>query len=394
LGDTGNYMRDFFIALTQKPRKDDPWALKLPSLFFSRSVILFTPIGILNIPSTWRLKMLTRQAIWSLLASAATLLAAAAAHAQPPQFPKTPAAPTAGSGASTQIIPVNFTNESTAATVNGEKILVLEVKKILDQRPVSVALTEAQKKELRQAAIDVLVEDALMRQYLTKNTSAVTQADFNKEVQELTAALKKQAKTLDIFLKESGQTQEQLSKDIIARLQWKTLLGRFLPDEKAKTYFDTNRLFFDKVFVRASHILIKLPANPSKEQRDKAMQTMLVWRQEIMTGKAKFEDVAKKISECPSKDKGGDIGQFPYKFVVVPEFAKTAFAMKEGEISDVVQTSFGLHLIKVVERTKAEPSDFNALKDTVREVWAQDEDLYQRILADQRKNGAIKIDLP
>jgi peptidyl-prolyl cis-trans isomerase C len=338
--------------------------------------------------------MLTRQAIWSMLASSAMLLAAASARSQPTPFPKTPATPAVGGGASAQIIPVNFTNESIAATVNGEKILVAEVKKILDQRPVAVALTEDQKKQLRQAAVEVLVEDALMRQYLGKNTATVSQADFNKEVQELQAALKKQAKTLEMFLKESGQTQEQLSKDIVARLQWKALLGRFLPDEKAKVYFDANRLFFDKVFVRASHILIKLPANPSKEQRDKAMQTMLVWRQEIMTGKAKFEEVAKKISECPSKEKGGDIGQFPYKFVVVPEFAKTAFAMKEGEISDVVQTSFGLHLIKVTERTKGEPSDFNALKDTVREVWAQDEDLYARILADQRKNGSVKVDLP
>lgn len=338
--------------------------------------------------------MLTRQAIWSMLASAATLAASASAHAQPAPFPKTPITPAIGTGASAQIIPVNFTNESVAATVNGEKILILEVKKILDQRPVAVALTEDQKKQLRQAAVEVLVEDALMRQYLGKNTQPVTQPDFNKEVAELQDALKKQMKTMDMFLKESGQTQEQLSKDIVARLQWKALLGRFLPDDKAKVYYDTNRLFFDKVFVRASHILIKLPANPTKEQRDKAMQTMLVWRQEIMTGKAKFEDVAKKISECPSKEKGGDIGQFPYKFVVVPEFAKTAFAMKNGEVSDVVPTAFGLHLIMVTDRTKGEPSEFLALKDTVREVWAQDEDLYQRILADQKKNGSIKIELP
>jgi parvulin-like peptidyl-prolyl isomerase len=338
--------------------------------------------------------MLTRQAIWAMLAGAAILSATASTHAQPPQFPKTPATPAVGGAASAQIIPVSFTNESTAATVNGEKILVAEVKKILDQRPVAVTLTEEQKKQMRQAAVEVLVEDALMRQYLSKNTQPIAQAEFNKEVQELQDALKKQSKTLEIFLKESGQTQEQLSKDIVARLQWKALLGRFLPDEKAKAYFDTNKLFFDKVFVRANHILVKLPANPSKEQRDKAVQSLLVWRQEILAGKYKFEDVAKKVSECPSKDKGGDIGQFPYKFVVVPEFAKTAFNMKIGEISDVVQTSFGVHLIQVTERTKGEVADFNALKDTVREVWAQDEDLYQRILADQRKNGQVKIDLP
>jgi parvulin-like peptidyl-prolyl isomerase len=313
--------------------------------------------------------------------------------AQTPPPPKVPVTPAVGNS-SAQIIPVSLTNEHVAATVNNEKIFVGDVKKVLDQRPYPNQLTEEQKKQLRHSALDVLVEDALMRQYLGKHVPNVNQADFNKEVAELTDALKKQGKTIADFLKEGGQTSEQLSRDIVARLQWKALLGRFLPDEKAKSYYDTNKVFFDKVFVRASHILIKLPTNPTKEQRDKAVQQMLVWRQEIVSGKVKFEDVAKAYSQCPTKEKGGDIGQFPYKFVVVPEFAKTSFAMKEGEISDVVQTVFGVHLIKVTERTKGEPSTFDALKETVREVWAQDEDLYQRILADQRKNGTIKIEMP
>jgi parvulin-like peptidyl-prolyl isomerase len=336
--------------------------------------------------------MLARTANWQILAISAVLLAAnVSAQTTPP--PKTPATPASSSG-SAQIIPVSLSNDHVAATVNGEKILVGEVKKILDQRPYPVTLTEEQKKQLRQSAVDVLVEDVLMRQYLTKHVPQVSQTEFSKEVETLQAELKKQMKTLPEFLKESGQTQEQLSKDIVARLQWKALLVRFYPDDKAKGYYETNKMFFDKVFVRASHILIKLPANPSKDQRDKAVQQMLVWRQEILTGKATFEAIAKQHSACPSKDKGGDIGQFPYKFVVVPEFAKTAFSMKKNELSDVVQTVFGLHLILVTDRTAGEPSSFDAVKETVREVWAQDDDLYQRVLADQRKAGSIKIELP
>ncbi len=337
--------------------------------------------------------MLARTVNWRILAVSAVLLAAAQAPAQTTPPPKTPAIPASSSG-SAQIIPVSLTNEHVAATVNGEKILVGEVKKVLDQRPYPVALTDEQKKQLRQAALDVLVEDVLMRQYLTKHVPQVSQTEFSKEVTELQDSLKKQMKTLAEFLKETGQTQDQLSKDIVARLQWKALLVRFYPDEKAKVYYETNKVFFDKVFVKASHILIKLPANPTKEQRDKAVQQMLVWRQEILTGKATFDGVAKQHSACPSKDKGGDIGQFPYKFVVVPEFAKTAFSLKKNELSDVVQTVFGLHLILVTDRTAGEPSTFDAVKETVREVWAQDDDLYQRVLTEQRKNGSVKVDLP
>lgn len=334
--------------------------------------------------------MLSRLAFWQILASAA-ILVAGSVHAQPAKT----------AGGPVPIVPVSLSNEQVAATVNGEKILVGDVRKILESRPYPLQLTEDQKKEMRKAAVDSLVEDALMRQYLSKQVPQVNQADFNKEVQELMSALKKQNKTLEMFYKETGQSEEVLRRDIVAKLQWRTLLGRFYPDAKAKAYYDANKPFFDKVFVRASHILIKLPATPSKEQRDKAVQQMLVWRQDIITGKAKFEDIVKQHSQCPTKDKRdkdnketpGDIGQFPYKFVVVPEFAKVAFSMKVGEISDVVQTVFGLHLIKVTDRTAGEPSSFEALKDTVREVYAQDEELFVRILAEQRKSGDIKIAL-
>ncbi len=337
--------------------------------------------------------MLSRQAGWLILAGAVCLVVRIDASAQgTPKVPITSTSTT--TAASAQIIPVSFTNEHVAASVNGEKILVGEIRKVLDQRPYPVSLTEEQKKQLRHSALDVLIDDALMRQYLAKHVPQVSQADFNKEVQELDEALKKQGKTRQMFMTESGQSEDQLRRDIVSRLQWKALLMRFYPDDKARSYYDANKVFFDKVFVRASHILIKLPATPTKEQRDQAVQRMLVWRQDIVTGKAKFEDLAKQYSQCPTKDKGGDIGPFPYKFVVVPEFAKAAFSMKEGEISDVVQTVFGLHLIKVTERGKAEPSTYEGLKDTVREVYAQDEELYGRILADLRKKGEIKVQMP
>ncbi len=338
--------------------------------------------------------MFSRQAIWSTVASAAIFAGPSLAPAQPAKT-----LTTTGTG-TVQIIPVSLKNEQIAATVNSEKILVGDVRKILDSRPYPLTLTEEQKKEMRKAAVDSLIEDVVMRQFLGKNVGQVNQEEFNKEYYELMAALKKQNKTIEQWYKETGQDETILRRDIVAKLQWKVMLTRYLPDAKAREYYDTNKPFFDKVFVRASHILIKLPANPSLEQRNKALQQMQVWRQEIVSGKVTFEAIAKQYSQCPSKDAKdpktktetpGDIGQFPYKFVVVPEFAKTAYGMKIGEISEPIQTVFGLHLIKVTDRTKGEPSTFEALKDTVREVWAQEEDLFVRVMAEQRKTADIKI---
>ena len=330
--------------------------------------------------------MLSRQAICMMLASAAAVLSPLVCHAQ--------SAPPPTAGRTLAIIPVSLKNEQLAATVNGEKILVGDVRKILDERPYPVTLSEEQKRDLRQEALKSLIDDALMRHYLAKHAAPVNQAEFNKEYDELATAMKKQGKTMEQFHKESGQSPDDLRRDIVALLQWRNILGRYYPEDKTKAYYEANKVFFDKVLVRASHVLIKLPANATKEQRDQATQQLLVWRQEILTGKAKFEDVAKQHSACPSKEKGGDVGQFRWKFDVVPEFSRVAYSMKPGEISGVVNTSFGVHLIMVTERSLAEPSNYAAIKDTVREIMAKDDDLTPRILAEQRKTSEIKVSLP
>ncbi len=86
--------------------------------------------------------------------------------------------------------------------------------------------------------------------------------------------------------------------------------------------------------VRASHLLVD-----TKEEAEKI-------RQEILDGKDFAE--AAKVSKCPSKHKGGDLGFFS-KGQMVPEFEKTAFELPLGEVSEPVQTDFGWHLIKVTE---------------------------------------------
>jgi parvulin-like peptidyl-prolyl isomerase len=87
--------------------------------------------------------------------------------------------------------------------------------------------------------------------------------------------------------------------------------------------------------VRASHLLV----GSQEEAR--------TLREQILMGKP-FGDVAREVSKCPSRAKGGDLGFFG-RGRMVPEFDRAAFSMPVGEISEPIQTQFGWHLLVVTE---------------------------------------------
>ena len=274
-----------------------------------------------------------------------------------------------------------------AALVNGEVIRFAEVDALVNARQI-LPLPRAQKIELYKSALEMLIDDMLIRQYLRKNAPAPNPAETEREWNELKEALSKKQQTLAEFLLESKQSEEQLKADIAARVQWRAFLNARFSEADLQAYYTANKVFFDKTFVQASHILAKAGNDPA--ERARAQQKLEVLRRDILAGRITFVDAAKKYSDCePSKDKGGDIGKFPYKFVVVEPFARAAFSMKVGEISGIVSTEFGMHLIMVTNRSEGPPSSFQAVRETVRETYAQEIGLYQNIMNEQRNKSRI-----
>ncbi len=92
----------------------------------------------------------------------------------------------------------------------------------------------------------------------------------------------------------------------------------------------------EKKEVRASHILVKT--------REEAQQVL----SQLRSGGAKFEDLARQKSQCPSGKQGGDLGWFS-KGRMVKAFEDAAFSLNKGALSEVVQTQFGFHVIKVTD---------------------------------------------
>src|SRR5262249_6899798 len=156
-----------------------------------------------------------------------------------------------------------------------------------------------------------------------------------KEIDDLKVHLAKSnpPKTLDTFLKETHQTEAELRADVISRNQWMAYSRTRISEAEVKRYYDENKTFFDKIIVRASHILLKV----TPETKAATAAKLNALRAEIVAGKVDFAAAAKQYSDCPSKTQGGDVGFFPCKFVMSEPFARAAFALKVGEVSGVVE---------------------------------------------------------
>jgi parvulin-like peptidyl-prolyl isomerase len=279
------------------------------------------------------------------------------------------------------------------ALVDGTAITLAEVEAALKQTgPTATPLTEAQKRQMQMEAVGMLVDDLLMQQFLRKHGPKVDPAEVNKRLAELEDQLKKQNKTLADFFKETGQSETQLRTNILNMLQWAEYVKQHLTEADLKHYYEESKDFFDRVGVRASHIVIRISPGAPDAERQAIRVKLAALRQEIVGGKIDFAEAAKKYSQCTSAPTGGDIGYFPRKLAVDEAFARAAFALKVGEVSDVVQTEYGMHLIKVTDRKAGQASDYTKIKDEVRELYV--EEMRMALLNQERKTAHVEINLP
>jgi peptidyl-prolyl cis-trans isomerase C len=147
-------------------------------------------------------------------------------------------------------------------------------------------------------------------------------------------------------------------------------LSTNVSDEEIKSFYDSHPESFTKPEqVRARHILIKVDSNAGEAQKKEARKKLAAVQARLKKGED-FAELAKKFSEGPSKSKGGDLGLFRRGQMVKP-FEEVAFALPVGQVSDIVETQFGYHLIKVEEKIPASIIKFDEIKERLKAFLQQ-----------------------
>ncbi len=235
-----------------------------------------------------------------------------------------------------------------------------------------------------------LIIKTLLDQEIKKRGITATKEDVKKELQTVIDKVGSKEE-LNRILKERNISNEQFTNDLKTQVKIRKLVDSEekteVTDAEAKDYYNKHiKEFTHGEQVRASHILIsanfleilraikekkpEIAPDELNTEVDKIMAEQKVKAEKILAevkkNPANFEKIAaQKSDDKASAARGGDLGFFP-KETMVKEFANEAFSMKPDTISDLVQTSFGYHIIKVTDRMEAGTSPYVKVKENLK----------------------------
>jgi parvulin-like peptidyl-prolyl isomerase len=300
--------------------------------------------------------------------------------------------------------------DAVAATVNGQPIPEMAVYRGLKRVPPD------KHGEARPEIVNFLIDNTLIDQYLQQMQVAVDKKEVEKRIEEMKGEIKKRNMEFPKVLQDMVLTEAELREHITADLRWEKYADTQATDKVLKELFDGNKNMFDGSMVRAKHILLTPAATDAKAVEAAIAQLQGIKKQ--VEGKAAeavaklpqgadnltkektrtatldeaFASQARELSACPSKAQGGDVGWFHRAGIMVEPFAKAAFDLKPYQMTDVVKTQFGYHLILVTDRKDGRDAKFEDAKNDVKEVYC--DRLREQVSAQMRQRSKIEVTPP
>jgi peptidyl-prolyl cis-trans isomerase C len=201
----------------------------------------------------------------------------------------------------------------------------------------------------------------------------------------------------DAKLSEDAEVKKKLQeseKMILAEEYLQRKISQINPTEaELKNYYEKNKANYrEPEGVKVRHILIYVPKDADKKTEEKALNRAKQVRAQLLKG-AKFEELAKIHSDdTASREKGGDLGVLRAG-ETVPEFEKSVFKLKPGEISEPIHSPYGYHIVRVDKKIPPKDLTFEEVKARVKEdlMKEKEREAFQRLLQELTQKYEPKI---
>jgi peptidyl-prolyl cis-trans isomerase C len=311
----------------------------------------------------------------------------------------TPAAEANAVPAAEPAKPVPAELPSVVARVNGDAISKADFERAVQSLEQNRGpVPEEQRNRVFRGLLDNMVGVKLLRQEALARKVTVPDADVDARMEELKAQfgseelfnemLKTRKQTLDA-LRAEQRTDLAVNKMLTDALQAKVTAT----PEQIETFYKQNlsRMQVPEQ-VKASHILIAVPAGAEGITKDQARAKAEEVLKQVKAGKD-FAALAKQYSQDPgSAVNGGDLGFFR-QGQMVPQFDQVAFTLAPGSVSGLVETQFGFHIIKVLEKRAAQTAPLEEVRDQLKQ-FIENQNRQREVnafIAGLRAKGKVEI---
>jgi len=267
-----------------------------------------------------------------------------------------------------------------AADVNGASITMMtlnnEYREILKQRGITEEDIPAdQVTDYKKKLLNSLVNQELLFQQSQKNNISVEEETVNASLSKVKENFESK-EAYENALKDANMKES----DIATRIRKNLAINLFVQekisnhvvvtDEESREYYETHPDSFHRLEkVRASHILVKVDRGAGEAKKVAALEKIKNIQRRLGAGED-FAKLAKENSDCPSGVKGGELGYFE-RGKMVTEFEDAAFALDLDVVSDIVQTAYGYHLIKVTDKIEGGTIEYETVKTELKDFLKQ-----------------------
>jgi len=266
-----------------------------------------------------------------------------------------------------------------AAVVNDEVVTLYHINReahpLIREAEKKAPLDNAARSQIRQTVLERLIEKKLVDQKIKELNIKVTEEEIRQAIDDvkkqnnmpsqevLVSALANQGLSFEQY---RTQLQEQIEKLKLVSMEVRSKI--LVGESEMRGYYDENHLkYTEEETFRARHVFFKTTEKSPAETIKRAMTTALMVLAEAKNGKD-FSELAKIYSEDPAaRQDGGNLGAFK-KGEMQPELESAIITMKPGDVSELVYTPAGFHIVKLEERIAGKPKPFESVKAEIEET--------------------------
>ncbi|HEY4220839.1 MAG TPA: peptidylprolyl isomerase [Myxococcota bacterium] len=260
------------------------------------------------------------------------------------------------------------------AKVNGQDIGRTDFEKQMERtrarfQRAGRQIAPALESRLKENLIRKMIEEELIAQKAKAEGVTLDKAEIDAKLTEHKSRFGSD-KAFQSFLERTQQSEADVKSDLEKNLLRDKLFAKLLSgqeptDEDAKKYYEENKdKYKQKEQINAQHILFKIEKTTTDAEKKKKLADAKKVFAEAKKPGADFGELAKKYSDGPTAQRGGDLGTFS-RGRMVKQFEDVAFAGKPGDILGPVETQFGYHIIKINEKTPEVQRPYDEVKDSI-----------------------------